>query len=76
MVLPIRSLKTLLTIRWKVAPMFLSPKDLVAVYSLTSSEGHFVFIWWVHLDLTIARIDVHEVKEVMSYLNLYQLVDP
>jgi len=49
---------------------------LVAVYSLTSSEGHFVFIWWVHLDLTIARIDVHEVKEVMSYLNLYQLVDP
>jgi len=41
-----------------------------------SSEGCLVFIWWVHLDLTMPEIDVHEVKELVARRRLYQLIDP
>ena len=44
---------------------------LVAIDSPTNGEGCFVFIWWVHLDLIIIRISIHEAKELMSCRSLY-----
>ena len=44
---------------------------LVAVDSLISSEGYLVFIWWVHLDLIIPEIGVHEAKEFVACHRLY-----
>ena len=39
---------------------------LVVVDSPSSSEGCLVFIWWVHLDLTVVRIGVYEAKELVA----------
>ena len=49
---------------------------LVAVDSLTNGECRFVFIRWVHLDLIIAEIGVHEAKEFVYCHGFYQLFDP
>ena len=38
----------------------------VTVDSPTSGEGRFVFVWWVHLDLIVAKIGVHEAKELVA----------
>jgi len=43
---------------------------LEAMDSSTSGEGRFVFIQWVHLDLIIARIGVHEAKKLVSCRSL------
>ena len=47
----------------------------VAINFPTSSKSSLVFIWWVHLDLVVLGVGVHEAKKFMAYLCLYQLVD-
>ena len=42
-----------------------------AVNSPTSSEGIFVFILWVHVDLVIAGIDIHEAKVLVARHRFY-----
>ena len=49
---------------------------LVAVDSPTNSESCLVFIWWVHLDLIIPGIGVHEAKKFVARRRFYQLIDP
>ena len=44
---------------------------LVAVDSLICSKGCLVFIWWVHLDLIIFGISIHEAKELVVGRCLY-----
>jgi len=44
---------------------------LVAIDFLIGYEGSFFFIWWVYLDLIVARISVHEGKELMASRRLY-----
>ena len=54
----ISSLKTLLTIRWKVAPTFFSPKrhHLIAIDSPIGDERRLVFVWWIHLNLIVSEV--------------------
>ena len=49
---------------------------LVTVDSPISSEGYLALIWWMHLDLIIPGIGVHEAKELVVRRHLYQLIDP
>jgi len=44
---------------------------LVAADSLISSEGCLVFVQWMHIDLIIPRIGVHEVKKLVAHRYLY-----
>jgi len=44
---------------------------LVAVDFSISGESCLVFFWWVHLDLIISGIGVHETKELVVYRRLY-----
>ena len=57
----IRSLKTLLTIHWKVD-------------SSVSGEGSIIFIWGIHLDLVLSKVGIHEVEEFVTHCRIDHLV--
>ena len=48
---------------------------LVAVDGAISDEHCLVFIWWVHANLIVARIRIHEAQEVVACCGFHQLVD-
>ena len=38
----------------------------VAVDGAASGEGSLVLIWWIHLDLIVNEVSIHEVEESMT----------
>ena len=39
---------------------------LLAIDSPTSGESSLAFIWWMHLDLVVPGVGVHEAEELMA----------
>jgi len=76
-VLPIKSLKTLLTMpeRWPNIFEF-EGHHLVAIDSPTSGKSSPVFVWWVHLDLVVPEAGVYEAEGFVAYPCFYWLIDP